>query len=132
MNEFIGQLPEDVDELQALLRAQARHYEQQLAQRDQLLKQRDGTIEQLRAQINVLLAKRFGASAEKVSEAQLGLFNEAEVEAHAGEETEEAGTVVAAHRRGAPKRKPLPDILARVDVEHPLPESERRCAHHVR
>ncbi len=130
MNKFIGQLPEEVDELQALLRAQARHYEQQLAQRDQLLKQRDGTIEQLRAQINVLLAKRFGASAEKVSEAQLGLFNEAEVEAHAGEETEEAGTVVAAHRRGAPKRKPLPDILARVDVEHPLPESERRCAHH--
>ncbi len=130
MNELIRELPEDVEELQALLRAQARHYEQQLAERDQLLEQRDGTIERLQEQINVLLAKRFGASAEKVSDAQLGLFNEAELEAHTGEETEEAGTQVAAHRRGAPKRKPLPEFLPRVDIEHPLPESERQCPHH--
>jgi len=124
MNELAGQLPEDVAALQALLREQARHYEQQLAERD-------GTIERLRAQINVLLAKRFGASAEKVSAAQLGLFNEAELEAQeAHEETEAAVTVVAAHRRGTPKRAPLPEFLPRVDIEHPLPESERCCPHH--
>ena len=105
MNELTGQLPEDVDALQALLREQARHYEQQLAERD-------GTIERLRAQINILLAKRFGASAEKVSAAQLGLFNEAELETQdADEETEATGTVVAAHRRGTPKRAPLPEYL---------------------
>ncbi len=124
MNELTGQLPEDVEALQALLREQARHYEQQLAERD-------GTIERLRAQINILLAKRFGASAEKVSAAQLGLFNEAELEVQdADEETEAAGTVVAAHRRGTPKRAPLPEYLPRVDIEHPLPESERCCPRH--
>ena len=82
MNELIRELPEDVDALHALLRVQARDYERQLAERD-------GTIERLREQINVLLAKRFGASAEKVSDAQLGLFNEAEAQAEKGEETEE-------------------------------------------
>jgi hypothetical protein len=32
----------------------------------------------LQAQVNVLLAKRYGASSEKIGDAQLSLFNEAE------------------------------------------------------
>ena len=29
-----------------------------------------------------------------------------------------------------PKRTPLPEHLPRIDIEHPLPESERVCPHH--
>ena len=130
MNWSDAELPKDVEELQALVRAQTRHYEAALAERDARLAHRDGTIERLQEHINVLLAKRFGASAEKVTDAQLGLFNEAELEAHTGDETEEAGTEVTTHRRGRPTRKPLPAEFPRVDVDHPLADEERVCPHH--
>ena len=126
MNWSGAEIPEDMATLQALVR----HQREQLAERDAYIAQRDGTIERLQEHINVLLAKRFGASAETVAEAQLGLFNEAELEAHTGDEPEETGSAVAAHRRGRPTRKPLPVELPRVDVEHPLAQSERVCAHH--
>jgi len=119
MNSSVADIPEDVATLQALVR----HQREQLAERE-------GTIERLKEHINVLLAKRFGASAETVAEAQLGLFNEAEAEAHTDAETAEPGTEITAHRRGAPKRKPLPAELPRVDVAHSLAESERLCPHH--
>jgi transposase len=119
MNCSGAEIPEDVVTLQALVRRQ----------REQLA-ERDGTIERLQEHINVLLAKRFGASAETVAEAQLGLFNEAEVEAYTGGGTEEVSSEVAAHRRGQPTRKPLPAELPRVDIEHPLADEERVCPHH--
>ena len=134
--------PAPFDEL-ASLRARVQQFESQIAERDALLEQRaaavarhevtiqqrDARIEQLQEQVRLLLARRFGASSEKLPDGQLGLFNEAEAEA--GEEPEaEAGTEVAAHRRAAPKRAPLPDTLERVDIEHELVESERTCPHH--
>ena len=39
------------------------------------------TIEALHEQLRLMLARRFGASSERVADAQLGLFNEAEQEA---------------------------------------------------
>jgi uncharacterized coiled-coil protein SlyX len=107
MNFCGAEIPEDVLTLQALVR----HQREQLAERDAHIAQRDGTIERLQEHINVLLAKRFGASAETVAEAQLRLFNEAEAEAPP-HEADETGSVVAAHRRGRPTRKPLPAELA--------------------
>ena len=134
--------PAPFEEL-ASLRARVRQFESQIAERDALLKQRaaavarhevtiqqrDARIEQLQEQVRLLLARRFGASSEKLPEGQLGLFNEAEAET--GEEPEaDAGTEVAAHRRARAKRAPLPDTLERVDIEHELAESERTCPHH--
>ena len=107
MNWSGAEIPEDVATLQALVR----HHREQLAERDAHIARRDGTIERLQEHVNLLLAKRFGASAEKVTDAQLGLFNEAEVEAHTGDESEEPDTEVATHRRGRPTRKPLPTEL---------------------
>jgi hypothetical protein len=56
-------------------------------------------------------------SEETVSEAQLGLFNEAE--ALAGEDdsqdTENSALTVAPYRRGTPKRQPLPELGASRD-----------------
>ena len=108
----------------------------QIVERDVLLEERaatiarhEATIEQLHEQVRLLLARRFGASSEKLPDGQLGLFNEAE--ASAAEEPEAgAGTEVAAHRRARPVRAPLPDTLERVDIEHELAQSERTCPHH--
>ena len=108
----------------------------QIVERDVLLEERaatiarhEATIEQLHEQVRLLLARRFGASSEKLPDAQLGLFNEAE--AGAAEEPEaDAGTEVAAHRRARPVRAPLPESLERVDIEHELAQSERTCPHH--
>ncbi len=123
------------DEL-ASLHARVRHYESEIVRRDVLLEQRaatieqrDATIEQLQEQVRLLLAKRFGASSEKLPDGQLGLFNEAE--ATAAEEPEsDCATEVAAHRRARAKRAPLPETLERVDIEHRLEESQRTCPHH--
>ena len=37
----------------------------------------------------------------------------------------------SAHRRGTPKRVPIPQALPRIDIEHRLPEDERTCPHHA-
>ena len=134
--------PTPFEEL-ASLRARVQQFESQMVERDALLEQRaatiarheatieqrDARIEQLQEQVRLLLARRFGASSEKLPDGQLGLFNEAEAEADEEPEAD-AGTEVAAHRRARPARAPLPDTLERVDIEHELAESERICPHH--
>ena len=134
--------PASFEEL-ASLRARVQQFESQIVERDALLEQRaaaiarhevtiqqrDARIEQLQEQVRLLLARRFGASSEKLPDGQLGLFNEAEVAA-AEEPKADAATEVAAHRRARPVRAPLPDTLERVDIEHGLAESERTCPHH--
>ena len=92
-------LPEDVQALRAYIDAQDRAHRLQLAQRD-------SQIAGLKEQIQLLLAQRFGASSEKVSSAQLGLFNEAELEGVP--EPEPEAVTVPAHERKRGKRKPLP------------------------
>ena len=122
----LGQaLPHDIGSLHALVR----RYESALTERDAAIAQRDARIEHLEAQVRLLLARHFVPSSEKLPDGQLGLFNEAE--ASAAQEPESApATEVAAHRRATPKRTPLPDALARIDIEHPLAHDERTCPHH--
>ena len=113
----------------AALHAQVRHYHSELTERDAVIAQRDAMIEHLQEQVRLLLARRFAPSSEKIPDGQLGLFNEAE--ATAGEEPESApATEVGTHRRGTPKRAPIPEALPRIDIEHRLPEDERTCPHH--
>ena len=110
-----AELPDDVDVLKQLVVAQAEEYETELAR--------------LREQLNLLLAKRYGPSSEKHSPDQLGLFNEAESEAENPPEEEPVEAVpVAAHERKRHGRKPLPDYLPRVRIEHDLPEEEKTCS----
>jgi transposase len=125
----LGPLGDDPDALVSALR----HEREKLAKRDAVIAYQETRIAQLQAQVNLLVSRRFGASSERVSESQLGLFNEAEASVEAGEEPAEeeaVATPVAAHARQKPKRKPLPSELARVNIEHELPESERMCAEH--
>lgn len=118
------ELPDEVEALKALVQRMAAEHAQKLAERD-------ATIERLNERIRLLLARRFGASSERVADDQLGLFNEAEaVAAEADDEDGDADTVaVPAHRRRRGKRAPLPAYLPRVDIVHELPEDQRLCPH---
>ena len=114
--------PAPFEEL-ASLRARVQQFESQMVERDALLEQRaatiarheatieqrDARIEQLQEQVRLLLARRFGASSEKLPDGQLGLFNEAEAEA--GEEPARPTPAPRSLRIGAqrPKRAPLPE-----------------------
>lgn len=75
--------------------------------------------------------KRFCASSEQAGRDQLHLFNEAEVEGSApdapepeGASSQEAGSETAKK----PGRKPLPEHLPRVRIEHDIPAEDKVCA----
>lgn len=127
------ELPDDLEQL----RGEVEQLRAALAERDRRLAERDATIEHLTEQLRLAIARRFAATSERVAEAQLGLFNEAEAlaeepepEADGDEAAEDTDTVaVAGHRRARGKRQPLPAHLPRVEVLHELPEDERVCPH---
>ncbi len=120
------ELPDDVDALKGIVT----HL---VAENEAALASRDARIAALEEQIRLLLARRFGASSERVADGQLGLFNEAEEQAEetVPEETpqDDTSVEVAGHRRGRGKRKPLPEHLPRVDIVHELDPAERVCPH---
>jgi transposase len=62
---------------------------------------------------------------------QISLFNEAEVTAKAPppaeDEDAEDEIIVPEHKRKKSGRKPIPDNLPRVRVEHDIPEAEKLC-----
>lgn len=119
-------LPNDIEALKVLI-----------AVRDEAISERDATIERLtrqaerlQEQLNLAIARRYSARSEKGPSPQMGLFDEAEVEAErAALEAEEPPVVervVAGHiRKARGYRKPLPAALPRVDILHELPEDER-------
>jgi transposase len=81
--------------------------------------------------IRLLKHQRFGASSERTPIDQLGLFNEAEAAVDTEDDTavgDAAETPVAAHTRKKRGRKPLPEVLPRVEIIHDLAEDEKVCA----
>ena len=129
MKRAAAPLPDDVEALKAIIVRQAAEGAQKEAQIERYKAQ----LTTLQQQLNLLLAKRFGPSSEKVPADQLRLFNEAEAEAEHCEahvcERDESAITVAAHTRGKRGRKPLPAELPRVDIVHDLPEEKKVCAH---
>ena len=132
-------LPNDMDALQLLLAEQVArnaqletdkvslaHQHSQLEFDNAQLKIR---VVILQEQLNLALARRYAARSEKLSPDQVRLFDEAEVDAAAAErEAPDADSVrIAAHTRTRRGRQPLPDTLARLDMLHELPASERYC-----
>ena len=105
-------LPEDTDTLRAITGVQKLE------------------IERLQEQLRLAQNKRFGASSEKTPADQLGLFNEAEISSTApddGSGAETEITVPEHKRRAKGGRKPLPDHLPRVRVEHDIPDADKLC-----
>ena len=114
-------LPDDVETLREII-------VQQQAQ----LEDKSEQISTLEEYIRLLKRQRFGTSSERASIDQLGLFNEAEATDGAEDDSavdDAPETAVAAHTRKKRGRKPLPDVLPRVEIVHDLAEDEKICAH---
>ena len=138
MNETPKTLPEDAESWPDFVGNLMREKDAQIALRDEAITERDATIERLtrraellQEQLNLAIARRYSARSEKGPSPQMGLFDEAEVEAErealAAEEPPVVESVVAGHvRKARGYRKPLPAALPRVDIIHELPEDERR------
>ena len=127
-------LPNNVKQLKALL------LEEQtlLTQKDDLLKQKDTEIANLKLRYQHILEqfrlaqhKQFGKSSE-ISADQLALFNEAEQIQDDISAAEQAATIdaapTAAITRNRPKRQPLPKDLPREIVIHDISDAEKICA----
>ena len=137
MNETPKTLPEDAESWPDFVGNLMREKDAQIALRDEAITERDATIERLtrraellQEQLNLAIARRYSARSEKGPSPQMGLFDEAEVEASrevlAAEEPPVVERVVAGHvRKARGYRKPLPAALPRVDIIHELPEDER-------
>ena len=115
-------LPNDIEALKVLI-----------VERDATIERLTRHAERLQEQLNLAIARRYSARSEKGPSPQMGLFDEAEVEAErealAAEEAPVVESVVAGHiRKARGYRKPLPAALPRVDIIHELPESERRAS----
>lgn len=100
---------------------------EKLAAEQEKLAERDNKIAALKEQLNYFLKKRYGASSEKTSPGQLGLFNEAE-EVVVEAEPEES-TTVKSHTRKRKPRVSIPADLPREDIIHDIPEAEKTCPH---
>ncbi|MFY0611006.1 MAG: IS66 family transposase [Hyphomicrobiaceae bacterium] len=104
----------------------------ELLQENQSLKRHIALLEE---RLRLADAKRFGASSEKANDGQLGLFNDAEQtqsEATPWAPDDECDavnvTVVGEHTHKTPGRKPLPDHLPHLVIEHDLSEDAKVCA----
>ena len=103
MLEEAQSLPDDI----AALKAMVLSSRAELAARDAALRNRDLLIEKLKHQLSGLRRQRFGATSEALEQLELGLEDE-EI-ARAAETFAEPAS--AAKRQ--PRRRPLPDHLAR-------------------
>lgn len=133
MSGAANALPDDLETLKALVLEQAARNARLEAERRKVAERvtyLEARVLTLQEQLALALARRYAASSERIPADQLRLFDEAEaaepvVEADEDEETVEVG----GHRRRKRGRKPLPDVLPRVEVVHELPAAERVCPH---
>jgi len=123
----LDKLPNDVEELKALVANQQLHNEK-LSSENLRYKAK---VSLLQEQLNLALARRYAASSEKISPDQIHLFDEAELDTVVEDKTATADEeiIIPAHTRRKSGRKKLPENLPRVDVVHDLPEEERICPH---
>lgn len=109
-------LPENIEELKSIIIDLEERY--------------ISRIEFLEERVRLLTKELFGSKSEKrppeSEPRQLHLFNEAET--LVAEKKKEEPTLVPAHTRQRPKRKPLPEDLPRVDDIRDIPEEKKICA----
>ena len=124
MNIEPSTLPDNVDQLKAIIVDFQSHYEEKIADIQDHYEKKTGLLQE---EIRLLKARQFGRKSEKIPSkdtGQLLLFDMPEPEdAGQAEEVIE----VSAHARKKPGRKPLPEDLPRVEVVHDIPEEEKVC-----
>jgi transposase len=125
------ELPDSIEDLRALVLLQQSRLDEQTCVLDEnrsALEERNDRIETLEELVRLLRHQRFGRKSEKAPVDQLGLFNEAEAGAHEAE-AEEDEIDVPAHKRRKGGRRPLSDLLPRVEVRHDLSDADKVCPH---
>jgi len=124
MNIEPSTLPDNVDQLKAIIVDFQSHYEEKIADIQDHYEKKTGLLQE---EIRLLKAVLFGRKSEKIPSkdpGQLPLFDMPEPEdAGQAEEVIE----VSAHARKKPGRKPLPEDLPRIEVVHDIPEEEKVC-----
>lgn len=98
-----------------------------LDDKEKTITKKSDKIASLEEYIRYMNQQRFGASSEKWSPDQLGLFDEAELLSDE-DDAEENTTLVPAHQRKT-KRVSFPDNLPVIDIIHDLDEDEKFCPH---
>ena len=134
-----NELPNDIDQLkqlvlsqQELLSSQLEAHSKALRLRDKQLAKRDELIADLEERLALLLAKRFGRSSEKLTDNQMRLFDETELEQAIAALKKELQTEVEAEEKkksktkpAQPKRNPLPQKLRRIDIIVDVDDEEK-------
>jgi len=113
--EKIASLETSLDEKNALIE-----------ERNKTLEQKNDDILQLEEALKQQRQKYFGASSEKASTYQLGLFNEAENLEQADTPEDNPATPVAAHTRQQKPRVSIPDDLPRENIVYDLANGVRK------
>lgn len=105
--------PQEITELRSII----------LGQSEQI-KTQSLRIQQLEEVVRYLRGERFSSSSEKLSEEQLRLFNLSAEESSPKEIKEEK---IESYTRKKGGRKPLPEHLERIRIEHDLTPEEKLC-----
>lgn len=96
----------------------------------EILSQKDNTIQSLNHQLHLFRTARFGRKSEKsIDDKQMLLFDEAELDEKQDDDLnkDEAETVSYARTKNKTGRKKLPKTLPYVEKFHDLAESDKQC-----
>jgi transposase len=131
----LAQLRQEVGQLRTSLQQSSQEVELLRAHRQQLLEQHQQntrTIEQLQHQLQCLLRRFYGQSAEKIDPQQMLLFKDLLEQLAPPTSTRpaapESATTEQPARKGHGRRR-LPADLPRRTIIHDLPEEEKCCPH---
>jgi len=111
------------------LQEEIEHLAFTLDEKNKVIEQKNHYILQLEEALKQQRQKLFGASSEKISTDQYGLFNEAEAIEETVEPEENLVTTVASHTRQKKPRISIPDDYPREEIVYDLDESEKTCPH---
>lgn len=129
----VEHLPEDTEELKAIVTQLAQQLKKREVEHLQTLEQQREAYEQLQEKFQILQRLHFGRSSEKLSEEDIrqgSLFNEAETgaeELQTATDQQAADVVVPEHRRRHPGRKAISKELPREVIVHDLSDEQKRC-----
>jgi transposase len=123
MSTEAATLPSNVDQLQAIIAAQASTIDEQSSTIDEL----HTKLRKLEHHLQQLLRARYGPRAERFDAAQLALFDAAADESAAPRAVAPETVVKEHRRRGGGGRSELPDHLERRIVEYDLSPAEKLC-----
>jgi cell division protein FtsL len=114
------------EELLALLAEKDSH----ITQQSQQLTQQSQQINALSEMLRIYRYRQFGNKSEKSSNAQMSIFNEAELPKKVDTivDADEEIYIASHTRKKSPGRKPLPADLPREERIYDLAENEKTCA----